>query len=84
MTQNLAKQVTSKLNASSLEATVCDLFADPDTLIHDTLADIGEESPPPAPPTSLAELSKAVGACLQQGLATLEVLNYCNKIVLLG
>jgi len=25
-----------------LEATICDLFADPDTLIDDSLVDIGE------------------------------------------
>ena len=51
MTQNLATQLTAKLNASGLEATACDLFADPDTLIHDTLihdtlVDIGEEARP--------------------------------------
>jgi hypothetical protein len=52
MTQNLAEQLTAKLNASGVEALVCDLFADPDTLIHNTLVDIGEEAPPPAtPPT---------------------------------
>ena len=61
MTQNLAEQLTAKLNASGLEATVCDLFADPDTVIYDTLVDIGEEAPPPpTPPTSLAGLEKAI------------------------
>jgi hypothetical protein len=45
MTQNLADLVAAKLNGSGLEATVCDLFADPDTLVHDALVDIGEEAP---------------------------------------
>jgi hypothetical protein len=48
MTQKLADLVAAKLNGSGLEATVCDLFADPDTLVHDALVDIGEEAPPPA------------------------------------
>jgi hypothetical protein len=43
MTQALAERLTAKLNASGLEVTVCDLFADPDTIIHDTLVDIGEK-----------------------------------------
>ena len=42
MTQNLAEQLAAKLNASGLEATICDLFADPETLIDDSLVDIGE------------------------------------------
>ena len=50
MTQNLAEQVATKLDVSGMEATVCDLFADPDTLIHDTLVDIRGEAPPPAQP----------------------------------
>jgi hypothetical protein len=83
MTQNLAEQVGVKLIASGLEATVCDLFADPDTLIHETLADIGEEAPPlVAPPTSLAGLAKAIELCFDQGFSPVEVLNHCNKIVL--
>jgi hypothetical protein len=65
MTQNLAEQLTAKLNASGVEAAVCDLFADLDTVIYDTLVDIGEEAPPPAaPPTSLAGLAKAIENCL--------------------
>src|ERR1700679_3075119 len=47
MTQNLAEQVAAKLNKSGLKATVCDFFADPDTLIHDTFVDIAEEARPP-------------------------------------
>jgi hypothetical protein len=46
MTQNLAEQLTAKLKASGIEATVCDLFADLDTVIYDTLVDIGEEERP--------------------------------------
>jgi hypothetical protein len=57
MMQALAEQLTAKLVASGMEATVCDLFADLDTVIYDTLVDIGEEALPPiAPPTSLARL----------------------------
>jgi hypothetical protein len=83
MTQNLAEQLTTKLNASGMEVTVCDLFADPDTIIHDTLVDIGEEAPPPpAPPTSLARLSQAIEDCFDEGLTPLEVLNHCSKVVL--
>ena len=83
MTQNLAEQVAAKLNASGLQATVCDLLADPDTLIHDTLVNIGEEAPPPvAPPTSLARSAQAIEDCFNDGLTPLEVLNQCNTIVL--
>src|ERR1035438_3811738 len=40
--------------------------------------------PPAAPPTSLVELAKAIEHCLHEGLSPLEVLNHCNKTVLLG
>jgi hypothetical protein len=83
MTQSLAEKLTAKLNASGVEAVVCDLFADLDTVIYDTLVDIGEEAPPPAaPPTSLARLSQAIKDCFDEGLTPLEVLNHCNKIVM--
>jgi hypothetical protein len=49
---NLAEQVTAKLTASGIEATVCDLFADLDTVIYDTLVAIGAETPPPRSPSS--------------------------------
>jgi hypothetical protein len=79
MTQTLAEQLTAKLNAAGMEATVCDLFADIDSVIYDTLVDIGEEAaPPPAPPTSLAKLSQAIEDCFDEGLAPLEVLNHCS------
>jgi hypothetical protein len=83
MTQTLAEQLTAKLKASGVEATVCDLFADLDTVIYDRLVDIGEEAPSLAPPpTSLAGLEKAIELCFDQGFTPLEVLNRCNKIVL--
>jgi hypothetical protein len=85
MTLALAEQLTTRLNSAGMEATVCDLFADPETVIHDTLVGIGEENPPPAaPPGSLQELSQAIEKCFRQGLSPLEVLNHCNKTVLLG
>jgi hypothetical protein len=84
MTQSLAEQLTAKLNASGTEATVCDLFADLDTVIYDMLVDIGEEAPPPiAPPTSLARLLQAIEDCFEQGFGPLEVLNYCNRSILM-
>jgi hypothetical protein len=83
MTQDLAEQLAAKLNASGVDATVCDLFADLDTLIYDKLVDIGEEAPPPiAPPTSLARLSLAIEDCFEQGFSPLEILNHCNRSVL--
>jgi hypothetical protein len=83
MTKTLAEQITAKLSASGIESTVCDLFADLDTVIYDTLVDIGEEAPPPiAPPTSLDRLANAIEECLEHGLTPFEVLNQCNKIVL--
>jgi hypothetical protein len=83
MTQNLAEQLTANLKASGLEATVCDLFADLDIVIYDTLVDIGEEAAPQVlPPTSLARLSQAIEDCFDEGLTPLEVLNQCNKVVL--
>jgi hypothetical protein len=86
MTQSLAAELIQKLNAAGLEATVCDLFADPDALIHDTMASIGEEAPPPAPPPStLVDLAKAIAHCFRRdGLSPLEVLTYCCRVVLNG
>jgi hypothetical protein len=83
MTQALAEQLVAKLNASGSVASVCDLFADLDTVIYETLVDIGEETPPPpAPPTSLGKLSRAIEDCFDEGLTPLEVLNHCNKVVI--
>ena len=48
MTMELAERLTAKLNANGMHAEVCDLFADPETVIYATLADIGEEAPPSA------------------------------------
>jgi hypothetical protein len=83
MTQSLAEQLTAKLNATGMQAEVCDLFADPETVIHTTLVDIGEEAPPWAqPPESIAELANAIERCFQDGLTSLEILNHCCKAVL--
>jgi len=65
-----------------MQAEVCELFADPDTVIHDSLVDIGEEAPPPEqPPASVAELANAIERCFHDGLTSLEILNYCCKVV---
>jgi hypothetical protein len=81
MTQTLAEQLAAKLSASGIEATVCDLFADLDTVIYDNLVDICEEAAPP-PRTSLARLSQAIEDCFEQGFSPVEVLNYCNRSIL--
>ena len=80
-TQSLAEQLTAKLIASGIDAAVCDLLADLDTVIYDTLVDIGEEAAAP-PPTSLAKLSQAIEDCFDEGLTPLEVLNHCSKVVI--
>jgi hypothetical protein len=83
MTLELAERLTAKLNATGMQAEVCDLFADPETMLHETLVDIGEEAPPPAAtPTSLAGLAKAIEDCFDQGFSPLEVLSHCNKVIL--
>jgi hypothetical protein len=82
----LAEELVAKLTASGLSATVCDLFADPDAVICASLVEVGEENPPPAPPpSSLAELGRAIERCFREDhLSPLEVINYCNRVVLIG
>ena len=64
---------------------VCELLCDENSTIHESLVDIGEETPPPvAAPSSLVDLAKAIEECLHEGLSPLAVLNHCNKTVLLG
>jgi hypothetical protein len=83
LTKALAEELTQKLNAAGLESTVCDLFADPDAVIHDTMIGIGESPAPAAPaPTSLAGLSHAIEQCFQDHLTPLEVLTFAIKTVL--
>jgi hypothetical protein len=83
MTQNLAAQLSAKLRSTGLQAELCELFADPETVVHDSLVDIGEEAPPPPkPPGSIAELANAIERCFQDGLTSLEILNHCCKAVL--
>jgi hypothetical protein len=83
MTQTLAEQLTAKLNANGMQAEVCDLFADPETVIHTTLVDIGEEPSTPAqPPESINSLTNAIERCFQDRLTSLEILNVCCKAVL--
>jgi hypothetical protein len=44
MTKDLAEKLTAKLNSQGMRAEPCELFADPEAVIHDSLVDIGEES----------------------------------------
>ena len=85
MTRALADELVVKLTGSGLSATVCDLFADPEAVIRTTMVEIGETNPPPAPPpTSLVRLAAAIEDCLHENLTPLEVINHCNRCVLLG
>jgi hypothetical protein len=49
MTLVLAEQVIAKLTSAGMQATVCDLFADPDAVIHENMVSIGESPAPAAP-----------------------------------
>jgi hypothetical protein len=83
MSLALAEELVAKLTASGLSATVCDLFADPEAVIHNSLTEIGESPAPAAPqPSSLADLSHAIEKCLQDHLSPLEVLTFAITIVL--
>jgi hypothetical protein len=50
-------------DASGLEATVYDLLADPDTLIHDALVDVGEEAPASPRITDPHQIAPKDGIC---------------------
>src|SRR6266403_933623 len=53
MTQDLAEKLVTKLTLAGLQAEVCDVYCDADTVVKETMIDIGEEAPGPAPaPTS--------------------------------
>jgi hypothetical protein len=86
MTETLANLLVAKLNNTGHHAEVCELLSDENSTIHDNMVDLGEESPPPAPPpTSLQQLSKAIENCFRQDhLSPLEVLTHCNRVVLMG
>ena len=85
MTEATANLLVAKLKNTGHHGEVCELLCDENCTIHDNMVDLGEEVPPPAPPpTSLAELGKAIEECYRQEVSQFEVLNYCNKTVLLG
>ena len=85
ITDILANLLITKLNDTGNHAEVCELLCDENSTINDSLVDLGEETPPPSPaPSSLVELEKAIENCFRQGLSALELLNHCNKTVLLG
>lgn len=83
LTAELAERLAAKLSSTGLQAEVCELLCDPETLVYDSLVDIGEEAPPPPqPPASIAVLVNAIERCFQDGLTSLEILNQCCKAVL--
>jgi hypothetical protein len=86
MNQALAEKVVAKLTLEGMRAEVCDVYCDADTAVMETMVDIGEEAPPPVPPpSSLAGLSQSIERCFREDhLSPLEVLNHCNRVVLLG
>jgi hypothetical protein len=86
MTLALAEQLTARLNSAGMETTVCDLYADPETVIRTSLVEINEEAPPPTPPPStLQDLGTAIENCFRRdSLSPLEVLTHCCRVVLNG
>jgi hypothetical protein len=48
MTLDLAEKLAAKLKSTGRQAEACVLFADPETVIHETLAEIGEKASPRA------------------------------------
>jgi hypothetical protein len=86
MTKALANLVVTKLNNTGHHSELCELLCDENSTIHTSPIDLGEEvQPPTPPPASLAELSKAIENCFHRDhLSPLEVLNHCNRVVLLG
>lgn len=86
MSQELAEKLVAKLTLAGLQAEVCDVYCDADTVVGETMVDIGEEAPPaPAPPASLADLAEAIERCFHDDrLSPLEVLTHCCCVVLNG
>ena len=86
MTESCANLLVTKLNNTGHRTEICELLCDENSTINSTLVELGEENPPPAPlPTTLQELSTAIENCFRRDhLSPLEVLNFCNKTVLLG
>ena len=84
MTEELANLLVTKLDSTGQHAELCELLCDENSTIHDSLVSIGEAQAPVVVPTSLQELGRAIEQCFREGLPPLEVLNYCNRVVLLG
>jgi hypothetical protein len=85
MTEGLANLLVKKLNATGHHTEICELLADENSTIHDSLVSIGEAQAPVVVPTSLQELGRAIERCFREDhLSPLEVINFCNRVVLLG
>ncbi len=86
MNQDLAEKLVTKLTLAGLQAEISDVYCDADTVVMETMVDIGEEArPAPPPPSSLADLSVAIENCFRRdGLSPLEVVTHCCRVVLNG
>jgi hypothetical protein len=87
MDEATANLLVAKLNnAGHATAEVCKLLCDENSTIHDNMVSIGESPAPAAPPpTTLQELGRAIENCFRQDhLSPLEVLTFCNRVVLMG
>lgn len=83
MSQSLAEKLVAKLTLAGLHAEVCDVYCDAETVVKETMVDIGEEAPPPTPPpSSLGNLAAAIEQCFREGLSPLEVMTHAAKTVL--
>jgi hypothetical protein len=85
MDEATAGLLVAKLNGTGQHAEICELLCDDNSVIHSSLVSLGEEKPAVVVPTTLQELGRAIERCFREDhLSPLEVLNYCNRVVLIG